>query len=73
MIISIVREWKEGKKHKGIVRYKERNREIEERERYIDKIKNTICLRTSDPFYIVIYYKNGSLLLGHTVHTKQVD
>ena len=27
----------------------------------------TVCPRSSDPFYIVSYYKNGSLLLGHTV------
>ena len=28
---------------------------------------DTICLRSSDPFYIVTYYKIGSLLLGHIV------
>ena len=28
---------------------------------------NTVCPRRSDPFYMVTYYKNGSLLLGHTV------
>ena len=27
----------------------------------------TVCPRTSDPLYIVSYYINGSLLLGHTV------
>ena len=28
---------------------------------------DTVCPRSSDPFYIVSYYKNGALLLGHTV------
>ena len=28
---------------------------------------HTVCPRTSDPFYIVRYYMNGSLLLGHVV------
>ena len=26
----------------------------------------TVCPRSSDPFYIVNYYINGWLLLGHT-------
>ena len=28
---------------------------------------STVCPRRSDPFYIVTYIENGSLLLGHTV------
>ena len=27
----------------------------------------TVCPRSSDPFYVVSYYKNGSLLPGHTL------
>ena len=31
----------------------------------------TVCLRSLDPFYLVIYnFKNGSRLLGHTVMTR---
>ena len=28
---------------------------------------DTVCPRSSDSFYVVSYYINGSLLLGHTV------
>ena len=33
----------------------------------------TVCPRSSVPFYIVIKYVNGSLLLGHTVVLSKVD
>ena len=29
-----------------------------------------MCPRSSDPFHIVIYYINGSLLLGHTLSPR---
>ena len=28
---------------------------------------HTVCPRSSNPFYIVSYYINGSLILGHSV------
>ena len=33
-------------------------------------LRDYICPRRSDPFYIASYYINGSLLLGHTVLGK---
>ena len=33
----------------------------------------TVCPRSSVPFYIVIKYVNGSLLLGRTVVLSKVD
>ena len=34
---------------------------------------DTVCPESSDPFYIVTYYKNGSLLPGHTVQSPEND
>ena len=36
-------------------------------EREMAGYKHTACPGSSDPFYIVTYYINGSILLGHTV------
>ena len=33
---------------------------------------NTVCPGSSDPFHIVSYYINGSLLLGHTVLLEHI-
>ena len=34
---------------------------------------DTVCPKSSDPFHIVSYYINGSLLLGHTVVAVHVS
>ena len=34
---------------------------------------HTLCSRSSDPFYVVTYYKNWSLLPGHIVQQKSSD
>ena len=33
-------------------------------------IFDTVCLRSSDPIYIITYYIKWSLLLGHTVYSS---
>ena len=39
---------------------------------FTNKYSN-VCSRSSDPLYIVSYYKNGSLLLGQTVNNTRVQ
>ena len=38
--------------------------------KYLENMRNTVCPRSSDTFYIVSYYKKGSLFLGHTVRSQ---
>ena len=35
--------------------------------KHLVELFDTMCPRSSDPFCIISYYKNGSLLLRHTV------